>query len=145
MIIGIGSDVIQIPRIEALLQQYGQRFIDRVYTKAEQEAAEKFAVNPKAQAAYYAKRFAAKEAFVKAIGTGFGKYVAMNQIAILNEVSGKPYIVCHADLSLLWNEKQIDNQVKPIHYHVSLSDDYPIASAWVICECGDNIHESKNQ
>lgn len=132
MILGIGSDIVQIPRILALLNRYGEKFIERVFTEEERQGSEKFSVeNTQLIAAYYAKRFAAKEALAKAVGMGFRKYVTMKDISIINDALGKPVIKLSDKLDQRLRQS-VGN--KQIQYHVSLSDDYPIAMAFVICE-----------
>jgi holo-[acyl-carrier protein] synthase len=132
MIIGIGSDVISIPRIEKMLERFGQRFIDRVYTLGEQQGAAKFGPdNSIGKAAYYAKRFAAKEAFSKALGIGFRNGLAMKHIEVSNDKVGKPICALVAGAEHYAGEAFVQNNVK---VHVSLSDDYPVAQAMVIVE-----------
>lgn len=132
MIYGIGSDLIHIPRIEKLVDKFGTRFLYRVYTEKEVQASYRFSDNKPKFFAYFAKRFTAKEAFVKAIGTGFGADVAMKDIEILNHKSGRPI------LSLLPGaRKHIEEHVIKAHIsniHVTLSDDFPIAQAFVVVE-----------
>ena len=118
MIIGVGVDIIDIRRIEKLLKKDGQRFIDRVFTKAEQKKATSIK-NKEKRAAYYAKRFAAKEAYAKAIGTGIGKGVKFQDITVISEKSGKP------TLKVAKEKRKI---------HLSLSDEYPYAQAFVVVE-----------
>ena len=131
MIIGIGSDLVSIPRIEQTLLRFGARFIARVYTQQEQEEAKKFGQdNPRGLASYYAKRFAAKEAFAKALGTGFRGRLAMCHIGITNTALGKPECVLAPEAQRLVSA-QCDGEVV---VHVSLSDDYPMAQAFVILE-----------
>ncbi|HET6221181.1 MAG TPA: holo-ACP synthase, partial [Dongiaceae bacterium] len=86
MILGIGNDIIDIRRIERTLERYGRRFIDRVFTEIEQRKSE----GRRNRAASYAKRFAAKEACSKALGTGFRHGVFMRDLGVVNLKSGKP-------------------------------------------------------
>ena len=86
MIIGIGNDIIHITRIKDVMGQHPERFIDRVFTPAEQQTAQA----SKKEAASYAKRFAAKEAFVKAIGTGIAEGISWQDIEVKNLPSGRP-------------------------------------------------------
>ena len=86
MIIGVGSDLIDIRRIEKTLERHGQRFIDRVYTPIEQAKSER----RKQRAASYAKRFAAKEACAKALGTGLSQGVFWRDMGVVNLPSGAP-------------------------------------------------------
>ena len=86
MIIGIGNDVIDIRRIEETLDRYGERFIRRIFTEVEIRKSERRAQ----RAASYAKRFAAKEACSKALGTGFRQSVCWRDMGVVNEPSGRP-------------------------------------------------------
>ena len=89
MIIGIGNDLCDIRRIEKTIDRFGERFIQRVFTDEEQKKSD----NRRMRAASYAKRFASKEAFSKAIGTGFRRGVFLRNIGVLNLPSGKPTLV----------------------------------------------------
>ena len=86
MIIGIGSDLCDVRRIEKTLARFGERFVDRVFTEVEQRKSDRRAE----RAASYAKRFAAKEACAKALGTGFSRGVFMKDLAVVNLPSGAP-------------------------------------------------------
>ena len=86
MIIGIGSDIVDIRRIEQTLERFGARFLERIYTETERRKAESRA----GAAATYAKRFAAKEACAKALGTGFRKGVFFRDLGVVNLAGGKP-------------------------------------------------------
>jgi holo-[acyl-carrier protein] synthase len=88
MILGIGTDIIEIERIEHAIQQHDMRFLNKVFTKKEQEYAERH----KERAAVYAGRFACKEAIVKAFGTGFGDTIGFLDIEIINNKDGKPIV-----------------------------------------------------
>ncbi|HWH17744.1 MAG TPA: holo-ACP synthase, partial [Allosphingosinicella sp.] len=87
MIIGIGSDLCNIERIQNSLDRFGDRFTARVFTEVERRKAE---TRPFTRAGTYAKRFAAKEAFSKALGTGFKRGVFMRDIGVVNKASGEP-------------------------------------------------------
>ena len=87
MIIGLGSDLCSIERIQASLDRFGERFEQRVFTDLEQQKA---AMRPFTRAGTYAKRFAAKEAFSKAVGTGFKRGVFMRDIGVVSRPSGAP-------------------------------------------------------
>ena len=89
MILGIGSDLVDIRRIERTLGRFGARFIERVFTKVEREKSER----RKNSSASYAKRFAAKEACAKALGTGFRQGVFWRDLGVINLASGKPSMV----------------------------------------------------
>ena len=128
MILGLGNDVIDIRRIEETLTRFGQRFIDRVFTDVEIAKSEKRAQ----RAASYAKRFAAKEACSKALGTGFRNGVFWKDMGVVNEPSGKPTIVLTGGA-----RAQLDSLVPPGHkarIHLTITDDFPYAHAVVMIE-----------
>lgn len=129
MILGLGSDLCSIERIQASLSRFGARFEERVFTEAERARARS---RPFTAAGHYAKRFAAKEAFSKAIGTGFRDGVAMKDIGVVNGPSGAP------TLSLAGGARaRLDAMVPPGHaarIHLTLTDDHPWAQAFVIIE-----------
>lgn len=126
MIVGIGSDLVDIRRIEKTIERFGERFLGRVFTDIEREKSERRR-NP---AASYARRFAAKEACSKALGTGFRQGVFWRDMGVVNLVSGKPTIMLTggaakrlAELVPSGMEARID---------VTLTDEPPIAEAVVI-------------
>ncbi|WP_420137615.1 holo-ACP synthase [Sphingomonas sp.] len=127
MIIGLGSDLCNIERIQNSLDRFGERFIDRVFTDAERAKAERRTMT---RAGTYAKRFAAKEAFSKAIGTGFNQGVFMKDIGVVNLPSGAP------TLALSGGAKARLDAMTPaghaVDIHVTLTDDHPWAQAFVI-------------
>jgi holo-[acyl-carrier protein] synthase len=127
VIIGLGSDLCNIERIQGALDRFGNRFIDRVFTDIERAKAEKRTIT---RAGTYAKRFAAKEAFAKAIGTGFNRGVFLKDIGVVNLPSGAP------TLALTGGAKaRLDALTPPGHavdIHVTLTDDHPWAQAFVI-------------
>ena len=128
MIVGIGSDLIDIRRIEKTLDRFGDRFVQRVFTPVEQAKSERRAQ----KAASYAKRFAAKEACSKALGTGFNRGVFMRDIGVVNLPSGAPTLAL-ANGALA----RLDVLVPAGHeavIHVTLTDDYPLAQAFVVIE-----------
>ena len=128
MIIGIGNDVIDIRRIEEILNRFGSRFIDRIFTDVEIRKSERRAQ----RAASYAKRFAAKEACSKALGTGFRKGVFWKDMGVVNELSGKPTMVLSGGA-----RDQLDSLVPPGHrarIHLTITDDFPYAHAFVMIE-----------
>ncbi|WP_240007481.1 holo-ACP synthase [Pseudaquidulcibacter saccharophilus] len=129
MIIGIGSDICRIDRIEKSLLRFGKRFENRCFTSTEQSIAEgKKAI----KAAFYAKRFAAKEAFVKAIGGEIKNSLSWLDIEIVNLINGQPVI------NLTDHANRILNKIIPQGFEpklfLTLSDDYPNAIAFVIIE-----------
>jgi holo-[acyl-carrier protein] synthase len=127
MIIGIGSDLCNIERIQNSLDRFGTRFINRVFTDTERAKAEG---RPFTRAGTYAKRFAAKEAFSKAVGTGFKRGVFMKDIGVVNAPSGAP------TLELTGGARQrLDALAQAGHaidIHLTLTDEYPWAQAFVI-------------
>jgi holo-[acyl-carrier protein] synthase len=129
MIIGLGSDLCNIERIEKSLARFGERFEKRVFTDVEQAKA---ARRPFTKAGTLAKRFAAKEAFSKAVGTGFKRGVFMKDIGVVNAPSGAP------TLSLSGGAKARLDAMTPKGYdaviHLTLTDDHPWAQAFVIIE-----------
>lgn len=129
MIYGIGSDICVISRIEKTLEKFGARFEKRCFTNIEQLKANR---TPELRAASYAKRFAAKEAFSKAIGTGIRMGVAWNEIGIENDISGKPKIVLSGKTKELF-EKNVPKGHKA-NIFLTMSDDYPYAMAFVVIE-----------
>ena len=129
MILGIGSDLCNIERIKASLDRFGARFENRVFTDAERAKADR---RPFTRAGTYAKRFAAKEAFSKAVGTGFRRGVFMRDIGVANAASGAP------TLALTGGAKARLDALVPAgyepHIHLTLTDDHPWAQAFVIIE-----------
>jgi len=126
MILGLGSDIIDIRRIEGALERFGERFLKRVFTAAERAKAEGRA----GRAASYAKRFAAKEACAKALGTGLRRGVFWRDMGVVNLRSGRPTMVLTGGAAAQLR------RITPAGMHarvdVSLSDDFPHAQAIVI-------------
>jgi holo-[acyl-carrier protein] synthase len=126
-IIGLGSDLCSIARIQHSLDRFGERFLARVFTETERAKAER---RPFTRAGTYAKRFAAKEAFSKAVGTGFRRGVFMKDIGVVNLPSGQP------TLALTGGAKErLDAMTPPGHLaqvHLTMTDDHPFALAVVI-------------
>jgi holo-[acyl-carrier protein] synthase len=129
MIIGLGSDLCNIERIQNSLDRFGERFEARVFTDAERAKAAK---RPFTRAGTYAKRFAAKEAFSKAVGTGFRRGVFMKDIGVVNLPSGQP------SLALTGGAKERLDALTPAGHapliHLTMTDDHPFAMAVVIIE-----------
>ena len=128
MIIGIGSDLIDIRRIEKTLERHGERFRARVFTEVEQAKSER----RKERAASYAKRFAAKEACSKALGTGLSRGVFWRDMGVVNLPGGKP------TMELTGGAADRLAQMMPAKHramvHLTITDDYPLAQAFVIIE-----------
>ena len=128
MIIGLGSDLIDIRRIENTLEKHGERFTNRVFTPVEQKKSDK----RRMRAASYAKRFAAKEAMSKALGTGMSQGVYWRDMGVANLPSGKPTMVL-TNGALARLLKLMPAGHEP-HIHVTITDDFPLAQAFVIIE-----------
>ena len=128
MIIGLGSDLCDIRRIEKTLERFGDRFVARVFTPIEQRKAESRAH----RAATYAKRFAAKEACAKALGTGFSRGVFLKDIGVVNGPSGAPTLALTGGAAQrLAALVPKDHDVK---IHLTLTDEAPLAMAVVVIE-----------
>jgi len=127
VIVGLGSDLCNIQRIEKSLERWGDKFLNRVFTETELAKA---ASRPFTRGGTLAKRFAAKEAFSKAVGTGFKRGVYMKDIGVVNLPSGQPTLKltggARARLDALAPEGHA------IDIHLTLTDDYPWAQAFVI-------------
>jgi len=129
MIIGLGSDLCNIERIANSLERYGERFENRVFTEIERAKARR---RPYTIAGTYAKRFAAKEAFSKAVGTGFKRGVFMKDIGVVNKPSGAPTLALTSGAA-----KRLEEMIPhghEAHIHLTLTDDHPWAQAFVIIE-----------
>jgi holo-[acyl-carrier protein] synthase len=128
MILGLGNDLIDIRRIEATLERFGERFITRVFTPLERAKADR-RPGP-ARAATYAKRFAAKEACAKALGTGLRRGVFWRDMGVVNLATGRP------TLKLQGGALQRLQEMTPAGYEaridLTLTDDFPLAEAVVI-------------
>ncbi|MDC8755064.1 holo-ACP synthase [Erythrobacter sp. sf7] len=129
MIIGLGSDLCNIERIGNSLARYGERFENRVFTDIEIAKARS---RPYTIAGTYAKRFAAKEAFSKAVGTGFKRGVFMKDIGVVNGRSGAPTLALTGGAALRLEEMTPKGHEARIH--LTLTDDHPWAQAFVIIE-----------
>jgi holo-[acyl-carrier protein] synthase len=127
MIVGIGSDLCNIERIQKSLDRWGERFLARVFTETERAKAER---RPFTRAGTYAKRFAAKEAFSKAVGTGFRRGVFMKDIGVVNLPSGAPTLALTGGA-----RERLDALTPPGHaaqIHLTMTDDHPFALAVVV-------------
>ena len=128
MILGIGTDLANIERIEKTLARFGDRFRNRVFTEVEQQKAER----RKDVACTYAKRWAAKEACSKALGTGLRMGISWRDMAVSNLETGQPVMAVTG-----WARDRLDSMTPAGHQaiiHVTLTDDYPWAQAFVIIE-----------
>ena len=128
MILGTGIDIVNISRIEKLLNKSSEKFEEKIFCKSEIKSAKKF-TNLKMKSRFYAKRFAAKEAFSKAIGLGIGRGVNFVDIQIFNDTNGKPEIkLSESSITFLKNHLKQDN----FKIDLSLSDELEVATAIVI-------------
>jgi holo-[acyl-carrier protein] synthase len=128
MIVGIGSDLIDIRRVERTLERFGERFVQRVFTEVEQRKSE----GRRLRAASYAKRFAAKEACAKALGTGMRAGVFWRDMGVVNLRSGQPTMALTGGAAA-----RLAALVPPgwtASIHVTITDEYPLAQAFVIIE-----------
>ncbi len=128
MIIGIGNDMVDVRRIEETLNKFGARFTDRIFTEVEKNKSDKRAM----RAASYAKRFAAKEACSKALGTGFSSGVFWKDMGVVNELSGRPTMVLTGGAKA--QLERLIPEGKTAKLHLTITDDYPYAQAMVIIE-----------
>jgi holo-[acyl-carrier protein] synthase len=131
MILGIGSDLIDIRRIEATLERFGDRFVQRLFTETEQRKSE----GRRNRAASYAKRFAAKEACSKALGTGFRKSVYWRDLGVVNLKSGKPTMALTGGAAE--RLKSMVPKGMKAKIDLSITDDFPLAQAIVIISAVD--------
>ncbi|HJZ32050.1 MAG TPA: holo-ACP synthase [Hyphomicrobiaceae bacterium] len=126
MILGLGNDIIDIRRIERTIQRYGERFLDRVFTDTERRKSDPRAT----RAASYAKRFAAKEACAKALGTGLRAGVFWRDMGVINLPSGRPTMVLTGGAAA--QLKRITPAGFAARIDVTLTDDFPQAQAVVL-------------
>jgi holo-[acyl-carrier protein] synthase len=124
MIYGIGTDIVEVARIEESLVQFGEAFAHKILAESELESFRQSNI----KARFLAKRFAAKEAFSKALGTGIRAPATFQNIAVTHDDLGKPMLAFAAELQRLLADKQI------CHTHLSISDEKNLATAFVILE-----------
>ena len=133
MILGIGSDLTDIRRIEKSIERFGARFLNRVFTLAEQAHGQRSGRKYEgAEAAFLAKRFAAKEAGAKALGTGFAEGIFLRDIEVLSLPSGQPILHMHRGALA-----RLQEMLPPGHralIHLTMTDEYPLAQAMVVLE-----------
>jgi holo-[acyl-carrier protein] synthase len=127
MIVGLGSDLCNIERIQQSLDRFGERFLNRVFTDIERAKADR---RPFTAAGTLAKRFAAKEAYSKAVGTGFKRGVFMKDIGVVNLPSGQPTLQVTGGARVALDALAPDGHV--IDIHLTMTDDHPWAQAFVI-------------
>ena len=130
MIIGIGSDLIDIRRVEKVMERHGERFLGRIFTEQERARAERRSSSRRNYVATYAKRFAAKEACSKALGTGMRQGVWWRDMGVINLRGGKP------SMALTGGALERLHKLTPAGHtaqiDVSITDDWPLAQAFVI-------------
>jgi holo-[acyl-carrier protein] synthase len=126
MIIGIGSDITDIRRIEKVIERHGERFLNRIFTDAERARAERRAKSVET----YAKRFAAKEACAKALGTGMRAGVWWRDMGVVNLPSGRPTMKLTGGAAARLAKLTPVGHVADIH--VTITDEYPLAQAFVM-------------
>jgi holo-[acyl-carrier protein] synthase len=124
MIYGIGTDIVEVSRIEASIAQFGEAFAKRVLADSEMAHYQESHI----KARFLAKRFAAKEAFSKALGTGLRAPCTFQQIAVSHDALGKPILLLADDLLAFLQSKHIT------HTHISISDERNLAAAFVVLE-----------
>jgi holo-[acyl-carrier protein] synthase len=124
MIYGIGTDIVEVSRIEASIEQFGDDFARRILAQSELPSYQASQIKPR----FLAKRFAAKEAFAKALGTGLRAPATFQNIAVSHDDLGKPVLLLAPELQLFLNSKNITKT------HVSISDEKNLAAAFVVLE-----------
>lgn len=128
MILGLGSDICDIRRIEKVIEKYGEKFLDRIYTETERSKAERR--TEKIRAATFAKRFAAKEAAAKALGTGFRRGVFFSDLGVVNLPSGQPTLRMTGGAGERLRAITPPGMVAQVA--LTMTDEYPYAYAQVI-------------
>jgi len=128
VIVGIGADLVDIRRIEATLARFGDRFLERCFTDVERAKSDR----RKERAASYAKRFAAKEACSKALGTGLKMGIAWREMGVVNLPSGCPTLELTGKAALLLAAMAPEGM--RMVTHLTITDDYPLAQAFVVIE-----------
>ena len=124
MIFGIGTDIVEVARIEASISQFGDEFAKRILAQSELASYQ----SSQLKARFLAKRFAAKEAFSKALGTGLRAPATFQNIAVSHDSLGKPILILAAELQAFLNAKNITQT------HISVSDEKNLAAAFVVLE-----------
>ena len=132
MIVGIGSDLTDIRRVEATLARFGERFLRRTFTDVERARSERAGGRAGGAAASYAKRFAAKEACAKALGTGIRRGVFWRDMGVVNARSGQPTMALTGGAAE--RLRALTPQGHDAVIHLSLTDDHPYAQAFVVIE-----------
>ena len=133
MILGIGNDIVDITRVEKTLERFGARFVDRIFTDTEKRKSD----NRTLRAASYAKRFAAKEACSKALGTGFRRGVFWKDMGVVNEPSGRPTMVLTGGAKAQLDRLTPAGMTAKVF--LTITDDMPYAQAVVIIEASPKL------
>lgn len=128
MIVGIGTDLTSLPRIRSSVNRFGDKFLARILTERELAAMPGAGSSAFAHIPYIAGRFAAKEAAVKALGTGFSQGIGFMDLEILPEESGKPRLILHGAALARAGE------IGAVHLHLSITHEREMAAAFVILE-----------
>ena len=126
MILGVGVDIVQIPRIKLLVEKYGAQFLERILSSEEIDHYHHIERANDQHISFLAKRFAAKEAVSKALGTGIGNPLRFTDISIISDDLGKPAV-------------RMNGGREDVIIHLSLSDDYPVAIAFAVATLKLNI------
>ena len=137
MILGLGSDLIDIRRIEKSIERHGDRFLARIFTEAERHRSDA----RRERSASYAKRFAAKEACAKALGTGIAHGVFWRDMGVVNLAGGRPTMKLENGAAKRLAEIVPDGYVPVIH--LTITDDWPLAQAFVVIEAVPDRPESR--
>ncbi len=128
MIVGIGTDLCDIRRIERSLDKFGARFIDRIFTQTEKD----YCAPKSGKAAYFAKRFAAKEAIAKALSGPQTGHLKWTDVEVKNDASGRPTVRLYR--AAVKRLKDLTPEGYQAHVHLSLTDEYPYAQAFAVVE-----------
>jgi holo-[acyl-carrier protein] synthase len=124
MIFGVGTDIVEVARIKASLEEFGDAFACRILAEIELDSYHASNIKPR----FLAKRFAAKEAFAKALGTGLRAPATLQNIAVSHDELGKPLLILTEELQQFLKERHIR------HMHISISDEKNLAAAFVVLE-----------
>ncbi len=124
MIFGIGTDIVEVARIKASIEEFGDAFAQRILAESELASYQESGI----KARFLAKRFAAKEAFSKALGTGLRAPATLQNIAVSHDALGKPVLILAPELQALLEAKNISQA------HISISDEKNLAAAFVVLE-----------
>ena len=128
MIIGIGTDILNLDRLNKIINKYDQKFIDRIYGKNEIKISKNKLIN---SANYFGKRFSAKEATWKALNPTRGEGLFFKEIEILNDINGRPYLFFSGKTKKFIEKKEKNLKAK-LKFDISLSDDHPFVIAFVV-------------